>query len=108
MFPKKNVTLISRTRDTPNLIEKCSSGLVFCGLQSDAQFATWLLDNLTGFVQAELVKHLLGKIGDTGERRLITASFAMGCTARILNVLVEQSATVMASNSRALVVSKPL
>jgi transposase len=25
LFPKKNVTLISRTRDTPNLIEKCSS-----------------------------------------------------------------------------------
>jgi hypothetical protein len=25
VFPKKNATLISRTRDTPNLIEKCSS-----------------------------------------------------------------------------------
>jgi hypothetical protein len=26
VFPKKNAALISRTRDTPNLIEKCSSG----------------------------------------------------------------------------------
>jgi hypothetical protein len=25
VFPKKNATLISRTRDTPNLTEKCSS-----------------------------------------------------------------------------------
>jgi tripartite-type tricarboxylate transporter receptor subunit TctC len=25
VFPKKNATLISQTRDTPNLIEKCSS-----------------------------------------------------------------------------------
>jgi hypothetical protein len=86
-----------------------SNGLVFCGLQSDAQFATWLLDNLTSFVQAELVKHLMGNIGDRGERRLVTASFAMGCTARIsarLNALVEQSAKVAASNRRALVVTK--
>src|ERR1700720_3391553 len=86
-----------------------SNGLVFCGLKSDAQFATWLLDNLTSFVQAELVKHLMGKIGDTGERRLITASFTMGCTARIsgrLNALVEQSAKVAVGNSRALVVTK--
>jgi hypothetical protein len=86
-----------------------SNGLVFCGLQSDAQFATWLLDNLTAFVQSELVKHLMGNIGDTGERRLVTGSFALGCTARIsarLNALVEQSAKAMATNSRALVVTK--
>jgi hypothetical protein len=86
-----------------------SNGLVFCGLQSDCQFATWLLDNLTSFVHAELVKHLIGNIGDRGERRLVTASFAMGCTARIsarLNALVEQSAKVAGSNSRALVVTK--
>ena len=54
-----------------------------------------LLDNLARFVQAELVKHLMGNIGDRGERRLVTASFALGCTARIsarLNALVEQSA----------------
>ena len=86
-----------------------SNGLVFCGLQSDAQFATWLLDNLTSFVQAELVKHLMGNIGDTGERRLVIASFAMGCTARIsgrLNALCDQSAKVAGNNSRALVVTK--
>ena len=37
---------------------RSNTGLVFCGLQSDAQFATWLLDNLTQFVQAEMVRHL--------------------------------------------------
>ena len=33
VFPKKNATLISRTRDTPNLIEKCARrfGSVSCG-----------------------------------------------------------------------------
>src|SRR6266540_2273015 len=30
-------------------------GLVFCGLPSDAQYATWLLDSLASFVQAQLV-----------------------------------------------------
>src|ERR1700682_4942368 len=86
-----------------------SNGLVFCGLQSDAQFATWLLDNLTSFVQAELVKHLMGNIGDTGERRRIVVSFAIGCPARIsgrLNALCDQSAKVAGNNSRALVVTK--
>jgi hypothetical protein len=31
--------------------------LVFCGLRSDVQFATWLLDTLTAFVETELVEH---------------------------------------------------
>lgn len=51
----------------------------------------------------------MGNIGDTAERRLVTASFAMGCAARIsgrLNALVEQSDKVEASNSRALVVTQ--
>jgi hypothetical protein len=34
-------------------------GLVFCGLPSDAQFATWLLDTLAAFVQAEIVNFLM-------------------------------------------------
>jgi hypothetical protein len=37
-------------------------GLVFCGLQADVRFATWLLDHLTNFVQAELANHLMGNV----------------------------------------------
>ena len=88
---------------------RAPSGLVFCGLQSDAQFATWLLDNLTAFVQAELVKHLIGNLGSRTERRLITVSFVMGCCKRIsdrFNALCDQSAKVAGGNSRALVVTK--
>jgi len=34
-------------------------GIVFCGLPSDAQFASWLLDTLAAFVQAEIFKFLI-------------------------------------------------
>jgi hypothetical protein len=39
-------------------------GIVFCGLPSDAQFASWLLDTLANFVQAELepISKLLGGV----------------------------------------------
>ena len=86
-----------------------SSGLVFCGLPSDAQFATWLLDNLTAFVQAELVKHLIGNIDNRTDRRRVTTGFTLGCCKRIsarLDELCAQSAQVAGANSRALVVTK--
>jgi Protein of unknown function (DUF2786) len=83
--------------------------LVFCGLQSDAQFATWLLDTLTAFVQAELVKHLIKVNPDKEERREVIRGFVLGCTERIsdrLNELREQSAIVATSNAKALLVVK--
>ena len=47
-------------------------GLVFLGLASDVQFATWLLDHLTGFVLAELANHLMGDVAvDVQRRRVI-------------------------------------
>jgi Protein of unknown function (DUF2786) len=36
-------------------MQRDGGGIIFCGLPSDAQLASWLLDTLTGFVQAELV-----------------------------------------------------
>jgi hypothetical protein len=33
--------------------------LTFCGLRPDCSFATWLLDTLAAFVQAETVNHLM-------------------------------------------------
>jgi hypothetical protein len=83
--------------------------LMFCGLPSDAQFATWLLDTLTAFVQAEIVNHLV-EVGPSSEnRREVINGFVFGCTERIsqrLDELCAQSATVATSNAKALVVVK--
>jgi hypothetical protein len=88
---------------------KSTNGLVFCGLPSDAQFATWLLDNLTSFVQGELVNHLIGCIVPKGQRRFIINGFVAGCARRIserISALCQQSATDASSNGRALALVK--
>jgi hypothetical protein len=84
-------------------------GLVFCGLPSDAQFATWLLDTLTNFVQAELVNHLMEAEPSNEDRREAIRSFVLGCTDRIaarLDELRERSEAAATSNGRELVVIK--
>src|SRR5215813_11705118 len=43
--------------------------MVFCGLPADAQFATWLLDTLTNFVQAELVNFLMDAAPSNEDRK---------------------------------------
>jgi hypothetical protein len=86
-----------------------NQSLVFCGLPSDAQFATWLLDTLTAFVQDELVKHLMEVCPGKEDKRDVIRSFVRGCTDRIgqrLEELCEQSAAVAASNATALMVVK--
>ena len=88
---------------------KSSNGLTFCGLKSDVQFATWLLDNLTAFVQGELVGHLVGCLAPKGGRRFIINGFVAGFAKRIserINALCQQSAVVASSNSRAMVLVK--
>jgi Protein of unknown function (DUF2786) len=83
--------------------------LVFCGLPSDAQFATWLLDALTAFVQAEIVRHLIEVDPSKEDRRDVIKGFVLGCTDRIsqrLDELCEKSAAVATSNTKALVVIK--
>jgi hypothetical protein len=88
---------------------KAPTGLVFCGLPADVRFATWLLDTLAAFVQAELARHLMGCIAPKGERRLIINGFVSGCCKRIsdrLAALCEQSAGVATSNGRELVLIK--
>jgi hypothetical protein len=87
----------------------CDHTLVFCGLRPDAQFATWLLDTLAAFVQAEIANHLMGSIAEGRDRRQAIASFVWGCTERIsqrLNELCEQSTSLATSNAKALVVVK--
>jgi hypothetical protein len=84
-------------------------GIVFCGLPADVQFATWLLDTLTGFVQAELVNHLMDAAPSNEERREVIRGFVLGITDRISRRLMElcqQSAVAATSNAKALVVVK--
>jgi hypothetical protein len=84
-------------------------GLVFCGLPADAQFATWLLDTLAAFVQAEIVNFLIETQPSNEERREAIRGFVFGCTERIgdrLMALCKQSATSATSNAKALVVVK--
>jgi hypothetical protein len=84
-------------------------GLIFCGLPSDVQFATWLLDTLTAFVLNELINHLMDAGPSNEERREVMRGFVLGCTDRIvqrLRELREQSTIVASSNAKALVVVK--
>ena len=81
----------------------------FCGLQSDARLASWLLDTLARFVQAELARHLMDTLPPRGERRRVIAGFVRACCDRIgarLRALCAQSAAAATSNGRELVLVK--
>jgi hypothetical protein len=83
--------------------------LVFCGLRADVQFATWLLDTLTAFVETELVEHLMTTLAEGRHRREVINGFVMGCTRRIsdrLDELRQQSESAAVGNAKALVVAK--
>jgi Protein of unknown function (DUF2786) len=83
--------------------------LTFCGLPSDARFATWLLDTLAAFVQAELTNFLMDADPSKEDRRDAIRSFVAGCAERIsqrLDDLCKQSESVATSNAKALVVIK--
>jgi Protein of unknown function (DUF2786) len=84
-------------------------GIVFCGLPPDAQFASWLLDTLANFVQAEIVNFLMEAEPSNEGRGAAIRGFVLGCTDRIsqrLRELCEQSAALATSNAKALVVIK--
>jgi Protein of unknown function (DUF2786) len=81
--------------------------VTFCGLPSEAHLATWLLDTLTAFVQAELANHLMDTLPPRGERRRVIKGFVDGCCQRIsdrLSDLHAQSTAAATSNRRELVV----
>jgi hypothetical protein len=83
--------------------------LVFLGLASDTQFATWLLDHLAGYVLVELTDHLMGDIAIGVQRRKVINGFVDGITWRVserLRELCKPTAAAASSNSRALVVIK--
>jgi hypothetical protein len=81
----------------------------FCGLQSDAHMASWLLDTLQRFVQAELTRHLMDTLPPKGEKRRVIRGFVEGCCDRIshrLQSLRDQSVAAATSNGRELVLVK--
>jgi Protein of unknown function (DUF2786) len=83
--------------------------VMFCGLPSDVHLATWLLDMLQEFVQAQLVQHLMETLPPRSERRRVIKDFVDGCCVRIsdrLDALCKQSAKAATSNGRELVVVK--
>jgi hypothetical protein len=86
------------------------AALVFCGLPSDARFATWLLDHLANFVKAELAEFLMRDHRVAGERRAVINGFVIGATDRIsyrLRELCKPTASVRpTANNNALVVVK--
>lgn len=82
----------------------------FAGLRSDVDFAIWLNQMLTAFVQAEL-KSFMWKNGyqslpPTPKRKLING-FVIGATGRISKRLLQMVAErVFVTNSNALVIAK--
>jgi len=81
----------------------------FCGLPSDMNGATWMLDHLTMFVLEKLTDHLVSTLPPRAERRAVIRDFVRGACDRIgdrLNELRAQSERKATSNGRELVVVK--
>jgi hypothetical protein len=81
----------------------------FCGLQSDAQMASWMLDYQTRFVQDQLVQFLVDTQPPKSEKRRVIRGFVEGICDRIgrrLRSLREQSVAAATSNGRELVLVK--
>jgi hypothetical protein len=89
--------------------ERNTGSLVFVGVRSDAQFATWLLDHLQAFVLSAMVEHLAHDTSYGQQRRIVQNSFAKGCCVRIaqrLKEIMAASNAAQVSNGRALMVLK--
>lgn len=79
----------------------------FAGLNSDTEFAIWLLETLASFVQKELAWHLMGSQITKDNKRWAINGFVMGATGRISKRLYElHEAGRKTINSNALVVTK--
>lgn len=81
------------------------NGITFCGLDSDVEFATWLLETLATFVHREL-KAFRAKMKREGNPtpRIVSSSFVHGCAGRIYARL--QELTPAEQTGRGLVVSR--
>lgn len=81
----------------------------YIGLPSDVEFAIWLIETLTGFVQKELKNYIWANnytsLEPASKRRVING-FVIGCTNRISARLKELCEKEHSTNSNALVVIK--
>jgi hypothetical protein len=82
----------------------------YAGLRCDVDFAIWLIQTLSRFVQAELKSYMWSngyqKL-DAANKRAVVNGFVIGCVSRInerLGEMVERRKTVV--NSNALVIAK--
>lgn len=84
----------------------------FIGLRSDVDFAVWLTEHLTIFVQKELKKYLWDngyQSLDASSKRHIISGFVIGCTGRIndrLGELIDRGDRNRTDNGNALMVIK--
>ena len=84
----------------------------FVGLPSDVEFAMWLTETLTMFVQKELKNYIWGNDYTSlqpNQKRPVIMGFVMGCCRRInerLNELMVKSEVAASNNANALVVIK--
>ncbi len=81
----------------------------YCGMKGDVDFATWLLETLTSFVQKEL-KNYIWANGYTrlhpSEKRYVINGFVAGCCNRIIERIRAMIKVEVRSNSNALIVIK--
>lgn len=94
--------------------ETCTFGnkkyIKFVGLKSDVDFALWLTETLTAFIQAQLKSYMWSKGYQKlqgAQRNRVINSFVIGCCSRIntnLRSMIE--ARKVTANSTALVVAK--
>lgn len=84
----------------------------FIGLQSDVEFAIWLTETLTMFVQKELKNYMWANSYTSlppSEKRRVIMGFVLGCCSRVsqrLKELTEQGEVQANDNANALVVIK--
>ena len=82
----------------------------FIGLQSDVDFAMWLTETLTMFVQNELKNYIWANDYQSlpsSEKRTVIMGFVLGCCSRInqrLKELTEHGETIASDNFNALVI----
>jgi len=81
----------------------------YCGMTGDVDFAVWLLETLTAFVQKEL-RNYIWKNGYTklhpSEKRVVINGFVAGCCNRINERIRAMIKVEVRANSNALVVIK--
>lgn len=103
-------TAVARFTDCKVWTSNGKKTINFCGLQSDVDFAVWLVDTLSNFVIKELSTYLIMSWQVTKEnKRLHINGFVIGCCNRInarLTELHEASKAHASKNANALVVVK--